>query len=66
MEQTTDLILRLKKTLNVATGEAYTNQEIGNLVGVSRQAIAQAIHDKNGRCRRCLRPLKRPAKDNRT
>lgn len=65
MSQTQQLIFRLKQSLT-QEGRPFTNGEIGKLMGVTKQAVAQMVKDKKGRCPRCLRRLKRLPRNNRT
>lgn len=64
MTATAQLILDLRSRLNPATGESWTYQEIGAVLGISRQAATQHIKDKRGRCMQCLRKLRRAPKFN--
>lgn len=58
-QEAIDLIHVLKKSVNPNTGEGWTYEEIGQLIGVSKQAVNQQIKTTKGLCCGCLRPLKK-------
>lgn len=62
MTQTEKLIRDLKSRVNPATGEGWEYADIGALLGVTKQAAQQHIHDKRHQCPKCLRRLKRAMK----
>jgi len=55
---TEEFIIDLKSRVNKATKRGYEYDEIGALLGISKQAATQHVHDKRGRCLKCLRRLK--------
>ena len=58
-EKTLGLILGLKRSINPATGRGFRYEEIGQLLGISKQAVNQRVHDTAGLCPTCLRKLKK-------
>jgi DNA-directed RNA polymerase specialized sigma24 family protein len=62
MTQTETLIRDLKSRVNPATGAGYEYSEIGALLGITKQAAQQHVHDKKHQCPKCLRRLRRAPK----
>ncbi len=51
------VVRAFKQALNPATGHIFTYEEIGRLLGVTRQAAFQYAGDTRGLCPGCLKPL---------
>lgn len=51
------MVYAYKQAVNPVTGDVYSYEEIGAILGVTRQAAFQFAGHTAGKCPSCLRPL---------